>query len=157
MRLDSDILIDSALTHTRTQTHSHTHTTCSQSQVWHEATEQHTFFSGAPASIAERRDELLPPSTFLLPLLCFFYDVCQRQHRLQKLCRAGPKLSEVQQPSGKRSGHCGGRMMSSPSLPLPSCQFPPPTCQFLLSAVQSFLFVVCFWFSAFHALHFRRV
>lgn len=30
---------------------------------------------------------------------------------------------------------------------------PQPTCQFLL--VQSCLLVVCFWFSAFHALHFR--
>lgn len=72
-------------------------------------------------------------NSFLLPLPFpgLFYDVCQRQHRLQKVFRAGPKLSEVQQPSGKRSGHCGWsgrRMMPSPPtfhLQLVSFSCPP--------------------------------
>lgn len=85
----------------------------------------------APNSASEREREgmnsfLLPP-----PFPGLFYDVCQRQHRLQKVFRAGPKLSEVQQPSGKRSGHCGWsgrRMMPSPPtfhLQLVSFSCPP--------------------------------
>lgn len=79
---------------------------------------------------------LLPPFPGL------FYDVCQRQHRLQKVFRAGPKLSEVQQPSGKRSGHCGwsGRRMVSPSI----SHLPVPTSNLSVSPVRrSVLLVRC--------------
>lgn len=148
MRLDSDILIDSALTHThrrthtRTQTHSHTQTHHAHSHKF--GTEQ---LSSVGFFWLYRRRTCLPlhptphqrereregMNSFLLPppFPGLFYDVCQRQHRLQKVFRAGPKLSEVQQPSGKRSGHCGWsgrRMMPSPPtfhLQLVSFSCPP--------------------------------
>lgn len=128
MRLGSDILIESALTHIHALRLTHTHTQHAHSYKF--GTEELSsvrFFwlyrkrTCLPLHPTPQQRERGGMDSLLLlpPFPGLFYDVCQRQHRLQKVFRAGPKLSEVQQPSGKRSGHCGWsgrRMMASPPI-----------------------------------------
>lgn len=152
MRLGSDILIESALTHIHALRLTHTHTQHAHSHKF--GTEELSsvrFFwlyrkrTCLPLHPTPQQRERGGMDSLLLlpPFPGLFYDVCQRQHRLQKVFRAGPKLSEVQQPSGKRSGHCGWsgrRMMASP----PISHLPVPTSNLSVSPVRrSVLLVRC--------------